>query len=686
MAESHGRRPNRLIDEKSPYLQQHAYNPVEWYPWGEEAFERARREDKPIFLSIGYSTCHWCHVMERESFEDEETARMMNEMFVSIKVDREERPDVDGVYMTAVQSLTGSGGWPLSAWLTPELKPFYAGTYFPPRPAYGRPSFRNVLTALHDAWVGQRDKVERSAAAILDAIVEQSVVAGGGEAANLRETIDRCYEQLERSYDPRYGGFGSAPKFPRPVTLEFLLRYYREYGTERALDMVSHTMRRMASGGMYDQLGGGFARYSVDAFWRVPHFEKMLYDQGQILSVCADLVRLTNDRELMRLVRQTVDYLVRDLTAPNGLFYSAEDADSEGEEGTFYVWRLDELRRALDDAEFRAVERYYEISEEGNFEHGKNVLHIGADIETVANEIGESPERTAALLESARVKLFVLRSNRPRPHRDEKILTSWNALMISGLARVSAALDEPEFARIAIRAADTLVSTMNVDGVLMHRLKDGEVKFDGYLEDYAFLAAALIDLYETTFEIRYLKEADRLVRRANDRFWDEDGGGYFMTTGDDPTVLIRSKGDYDGAEPAGNSVMALNLLRLGRIFDDRDFLERADRTVGMFASRLEKVPVAMPLMIAAAVTASHPPRQIVIAASDDAEETARLIRQVHDACIPGTALLLVGPDGPDEWLAERIDTLNGMRGIDGHAAVYVCENFVCRAPTREFAG
>lgn len=686
MSDIQDRRPNKLIGEKSPYLQQHAYNPVEWYPWGEEAFERARREDKPVFLSIGYSTCHWCHVMERESFEDEETARMMNEMFVNIKVDREERPDVDHVYMTAVQSLTGSGGWPLSAWLTPDLKPFYAGTYFPPRPAYGRPSFRTVLTALHDAWTAQREKVEGSAAAILTAITEQSVVVGGEGAPNLQETIGRCYEQLERSYDFRYGGFGSAPKFPRPVVFEFLLRYYREYGEKRALDMVSHTVRSMASGGMYDQLGGGFARYSVDIYWRVPHFEKMLYDQGGILAVCADLIRLTDDQELVRVVRQTVEYLVRDLADPSGLFYSAEDADSEGEEGTFYVWTREELRQVLDESEFQAVERYYGISEEGNFEHGKNVLHVSATLAEVAEGIGETSERVVGLLESARGKLFAVRSARVRPHRDEKILTSWNALMISGLARAAATLHDPEFARCAMYAADTIISVMNVDGNLMHRLKDGEVKFDGYLEDYAFLGAALIDLYETTFQIRYLKEADRLIRRANDLFWDDEHGGYFMTTGDDASVLIRSKSDHDGAEPAGNSVMALNLLRLGRMLDDRDLLDKADRTIGLFVSRLEKVPVAMPLMMGAALMAAHPPRQIVIAASSDTTETEALIRQVHDAYIPGTVILLVGPDGPDEWLAERIETLKGMRGIDGHAAVYVCESFVCRAPSREFTG
>jgi uncharacterized protein len=684
MEQNRDHKANRLLQEKSPYLQQHAYNPVDWYPWGQEAFDRARAENKPIFLSIGYSTCHWCHVMERESFEDPETARLMNDLFVNIKVDREERPDVDNVYMTAAQAISGSGGWPLSAWLTPDLEPFYVGTYFPPKPAYGRPSFRDALLSLHNAWTSEREKVDRSATAIMRAVRKSSVMeAAQGGAPETEAVVERCLAQLEGSFDTHRGGFSAAPKFPRPAILEFLLRCHSERQSQKALDMTLHTMRKMASGGMYDQLGGGFARYSVDPEWRVPHFEKMLYDQGQLVAAYADAYRITGEEGLARTIRHTIEYLERDLMHESGAFYSAEDADSEGEEGTFYVWRRVELEELLTPQEFDVMRQYYGITDEGNFEHGKNVLHTSATLEQVALRLGVEADDVMVILDSARGKLFTAREKRPRPHRDEKILTSWNGLMISGLARAAAALDEPHFAALACRAADYLIETMNVDGRLMHRLKDGEVRFNGYLEDYAFFAAGLIDLYEATFETKYLKEADRLVRQAGELLWDEEGGGYFMTSGDDPSVLVRSKSDHDGAEPSGNSVMAMNLLRLGRLFYDADLTSRAERTIALFTSRIAEYPIMMPLMVAAALMQAAPPRQIVIAASHDADDTRRLIRQAHADYRPGTALVLVAPDGPDEWLGGRIETLEGMGPLDGHAAAYVCEDFVCQRPVTD---
>ncbi len=673
--------PNRLLAEKSPYLQQHAHNPVDWYPWGDEAFERARAEEKPIFLSIGYSTCHWCHVMERESFEDPETARLMNELFINIKVDREERPDVDAVYMTAAQAISGNGGWPLSAWLTPELKPFYVGTYFPPRPAYGRPSFRDALNALHNAWVNEREKVLRSARSIVRAVEKNSIVVPAESGtADTDAIIALCYDQLVRSYDEHHGGFSGAPKFPRPPLLEFLLRYYQERGADQALDMTLHTMRRMASGGMYDQLGGGFARYSVDGEWRVPHFEKMLYDQGQLVAAYADAWRISRDADLERAIRHTIEYLERDLMHPDGPFYSAEDADSEGEEGTFYVWTLEQLRDILSPEGLEAVRLYYGITDAGNFEHGKNVLHTSSTIEQIAVSMGRGAADVTALLASARDLLFIERSKRPRPHRDEKVLTSWNGLMISGLARAATALDEPHYAALASRVADALIAMMNVDGRLMHRMKDGEVRIDGYLEDYAFLAAGLLDLYEATFRVDYLKEADRLVRQAGELFWDNEGGGYFMTAGDDPSILVRSKGDHDGAEPSGNSVMALNLLRLGRLFYDSDFLEKAERTISLFTSRIASYPIMMPLMVSAALAATLPPRQIVIAGPRDADDTRKLLRQAWGRYRPGTAILLAEPD---QWLFEKIPTLEGMGPVEGTSVAYVCENFACQMPVTD---
>ncbi|MCC7437896.1 MAG: thioredoxin domain-containing protein [Armatimonadetes bacterium] len=688
--------PNRLLHERSPYLQQHAHNPVDWYPWGEEAFARARNEDKPIFLSIGYSTCHWCHVMERESFEDEATATLMNELFINIKVDREERPDVDHLYMTALHSIAGSGGWPLSVWLTPELLPFYAGTYFPPRPAYGRPSFRDALRALSDAWQHQREKVLNSATAIIEAVENISQIPADSGAAPLLPIAERCFHQMQRSYDPRHGGFSTRPKFPQPSILQFLLRYHHHRGSvaettepatepsTEALAMAHHTLAMMSAGGMYDQLGGGFARYSVDEQWRVPHFEKMLYDQAQLLPLLADAYRLTGDPAMKRVARQTVEYLQRDMTSPNGAFFSAEDADSEGVEGKFYVWTMEELRGALPEPEFAALVKFYGIEEEGNFEHGQNVLHTSAAIAEVAAMVEMEVAQTEELLGLARERLFQLRQGRTRPHRDEKILTAWNGLMIGGLANAAAAFSEPQYAAIATRAAEAILETMMAEGRLMRRWKDGEAKFPGYLDDYAALAAGLLELYNATWDARWLRHAEELTRTADRLFRDDQNGGYFMAADDDPSILVRAKVDHDGAEPAGNSLMAMNLLRLGRLLDDAHFLERAEQTIHLFLNRVAEVPMMMPLMVAAGLELATPPRQVVAVAGNDREETERLLAQIHAEYLPCTQLLLIPHDGVDPWLAERIPLLAGMKPLDGHAAVYICEDFVCHAPLREF--
>jgi uncharacterized protein YyaL (SSP411 family) len=683
---------NRLINERSPYLQQHAHNPVDWYPWGEEAFARARAEGKPIFLSIGYSTCHWCHVMERESFEDAATAQLMNELYVSIKVDREERPDVDQVYMTAVQAISGQGGWPLSAWLTTDLVPYYAGTYFPPRPMYGRPSFTDALVQLHDAWTNDREKVERSASAIARAIASASaVVEDPARTAIDPGIVDACYRQLEESYDAQHGGFGSAPKFPRPSIFEFLFRYHYFNSSARALEMALETLRRMSAGGMYDQLGGGFARYSVDAEWRVPHFEKMLYDQGQLLSALADAYRMSGDAALARTIRQTIEYLERDLMVSDpsaagvGTFFSAEDADSEGEEGTFYVWTKAELAEHLDGRESEAIVAYYGITDDGNFEHGRNVLHTSATLDEVARRMGSGTGEVERVLASAREKLFRARSRRPRPHRDEKVITAWNGLAIGGLAKAATALDEPYYVELATRCARWLLENMRGDdGRLMHRMKDGEVKIAGFLDDYAFLASGLVDLYEASGDETFLEAADRLVGEAIALFWDEAGGGFYMTSGDDASVLVRTKSDHDGAEPSGNSVMAMTLLRLGRLFYDDGYQTKAERTIRMFTARVEKYPSAMPLMVAAAQTHVHPPRQIVIAsAGDDAEGAARLRSQAYAAYGPDTTIVVVSPEGPGAWLARRMEMVTDMRPVGARSVAYVCENLVCRAPTAD---
>ncbi len=691
-------RPNRLINERSPYLQQHAYNPVDWFPWGEEAFETARKEGKPIFLSIGYSTCHWCHVMERESFENPETAALMNRLFVNIKVDREERPDVDQVYMAAAQALTGQGGWPLSAWLTPELKPYYVGTYFPPRSMYGRPSFGEALAQLHNAWINERDRVESSAEAITEAVRKGSELSDAGlnlspadeatpktDADGMTELARLTFDRIARTYDAAYGGFGSRPKFPRPVVPDFLLRCYERSANRRGLDMALHTLRKMAGGGMYDQLGGGFARYSVDEEWRVPHFEKMRYDQGQLLALYADAYGITGEPDFADTIRGTVAYLERDMLHEGGAFYSAEDADSEGEEGKFYVWSRNELEEILPDpTTFDIFCRYYGITGQGNFEHGLNVLHTSDSPENIARSLGITADEVKGRLAEARGTLFTHREGRVRPHRDEKILTAWNGLVISGLARASATLNEPHFARLASGAADFVLTSMVRDGVLFRRWKEGEIKVEGHLDDYAFFIAGLIDLYQATFDPEHLAAADRLTDEAIRRFADEEGGGFFQTEGKDPNVLVRAKGDYDGAEPSGNSVMAMNLVRLGRLLEDERYREHAERTVRLFHRHVLSYPEVMPLMVSAEMLLAAPARQIVIAAApEDPDGFRRLAQQARAPYHPGTVLAAVPADGPTEWMESRTPMIAAMRPAGGKSVAYVCEDFICHAPVTD---
>lgn len=693
---SKSEKPNRLINEKSPYLQQHAYNPVDWFPWGEEAFEKARAENKPIFLSIGYSTCHWCHVMERESFEDPETATLMNDLFVNIKVDREERPDVDHVYMAAAQALTGQGGWPLSAWLTPELKPYYVGTYFPPVPMHGRPDFKHAMRQLYSAWKTENPRVQKSAESIVAAVrngIELSDVhlqtsTDTDPAASDNTMIDLCYERLLNMYDATNGGFGSQPKFPRPVILDFLFAYHQQSGNEQSRDMAVHTLRAMSSGGIYDQLGGGFARYSVDNLWKVPHFEKMLYDQGQLLSSLTDAWILTGEAEFASTIRETVTYLERDLMHDAGGFFSAEDADSEGEEGTFYVWTKEQIGEILRDANATAlVCARFGITEAGNFENGRNVLHTTLPIEDAAREAGIDTADASTILQDALKKLFDVRSRRPRPHRDEKILTAWNGLAISGLARAGMALDETRFIELARKTADFVLNNLVQDGTLYRRWKDAEVRFEGYLEDYAFLIAGLIDLYEATFDTAYLEQADNLTAAALRIFEDREGGGFFQSGTQDPSILIRTKGEHDGAEPSGNSVMVLNLLRLGKLFDDADYLAVADRTIRLFSARIAEYPDLMPLLMRAAMFRTEPTRQIILAASqDDPEGFERLTRSVRQSFHPFGVLAAVPGENPSDWMQQRMPVASAMKPVEGKSVAYVCRNFVCEAPVTDLEG
>ena len=689
------RKSNRLIHEKSPYLLQHAHNPVEWYPWGEDAFAKARTEDKPIFLSIGYSTCHWCHVMERESFESESIAAMMNDLFINIKVDREERPDVDKVYMTALQAMGENGGWPMSMFLTPDLKPFFGGTYFPPENRYGRIGFPELLQRISAIWKNDRSKVTESADSVTRFLRDLHVAMQPVETLNV-ELLKTCFDQAARSYDPQSGGFGGGPKFPRPVVFNFLLRYFHRTGDRKALEMSAHTLRQMSSGGMYDHIGGGYHRYSVDGEWRVPHFEKMLYDQAQIVIALAHVYRITRDPFYSKRIRETIAYVLRDVTSEEGAFYSAEDADSllpessgENGEGAFYVWPKNEIDILLGN-DSKVFNFHYGVEEGGNALHdpqheftGKNILYAANSMKETASFAGLNEEEIAAILERSRNKLFTARLNRPRPHLDDKIVTAWNGLMISALSQAAQALNEKEYIRAAERAATCIVENLfnQHTNILYRRYREGEAKFEGYLDDYAFLIEGLIDLYETSFNPRWLQYAVLLTEKKIDLFWDEEAGGFFDTTGKDSSILVRMKEQHDGAEPTGNAIAAMNLLRLSALTDNRDWYAKAQRTLYAFGDVLLKAPFSMPQMAAAFDFLTVPVRQIVIVGKRHDEATTRMVREVHSRFLPNTVVILVDETAWGSDFGPATPFLRSMPMIDEKPTAYVCENFVCKLPT-----
>ena len=673
--------PNRLALEKSPYLLQHANNPVDWYPWGEEAFEKARREEKPIFLSIGYSTCHWCHVMERESFESEAVADVMNRNFVSIKVDREERPDIDRIYMLFVQATTGSGGWPMSAWLTPELRPFFGGTYFPPDNRYGRPGFVAILEHIAKVWRDDRNKVLESGVQVVEQLKQHSEAASR-EGALDEKTLESAFLAFRRMFDTRLGGFGSAPKFPRPVVHNFLLRYYVRTGNEEALDMVLATLRAMAKGGMNDQLGGGFHRYSVDARWFVPHFEKMLYDQAQLAISYLEAFQISGEETFAQSARDIFEYALRDMTSPEGGFYSAEDADSvmdpahprEKGEGAFYVWTQKELEQALGQPDAAYFCYRYGVEDNGNVREdphqefgGKNILYQDYPVSQTAVFFDTTEEAAAASLEASRRKLLALRAGRVRPHLDDKILTAWNGLMISAFAKGGQVLNEPRYAAAARTAADFITGRLwePATGVLLRRFRDGDGAIAGFCDDYAFFVQALIDLYETGFERRHLDLAAAISERMIERFEDKEGGAFFSTAGGDPALVLRLKDDYDGAEPSANAAAVLNLLRLDRMLTRPAFAAQAQRALEAFAFRMANGGVSVPQMLVAYMFSEGKPRQVVLAGETDSTGLAELLRVVRSRFSPHQVVLLNHGE---------------MKAVDGKATAYVCENFTCRQP------
>ncbi len=686
--------PNKLINEKSPYLIQHAYNPVEWYPWGDEAFQKARDEDKPIFLSIGYSTCYWCHVMEREVFENEHIAKEMNKLFVNIKVDREERPDVDRVYMSALQAMTGSGGWPMSMFLTSDLKPFYGATYVPPTSKYGLPGFEDLIHQLAVGWKTRRDEVNESGENILKHIREASQnIAAASELNN--EMLLKGAQQFKNGFDDEYGGFGESPKFPRPPGINFLLRAYYRFDDSESLQMVIRTLLQMAKGGLYDHLGGGFHRYSVDRYWRVPHFEKMLYDQAQLAVNYLEAYQVTGDKYFGDITRDVLGYVSRVMTHPEGGFFSAEDAESvidpaephEKEEGAFYVWSKSEIDTLLgEDAEI--FNYFYGVNAHGNAPQGsdphsvfveKNILYKAHSLSETSNKFERSTDQINEILEDCRKSLFIAREKRPLPHKDDKILTSWNGLMISAFAKAYAVFNEPAQLEKAQKAADFILGNLynSTEKKLLHRWRDGEAKIDATLEDFSFFSQGLIDLYEASFDEKYLKHAVELSEIMINDFYDETEGGFFDTSGKDTSILVRTKEDYDSAEPTGNSVAINNLLRLSALTDNTAWYDMAYKSVLAFSGKLERMPYAMPQILVALDSLLHKPKQIIIAGGND-ETAYRMLREVQNRFMPDKVVVKIDPADA----ADSITFASKIVQSSPETTAYVCENFACKLPVK----
>lgn len=666
--------PNRLAQETSPYLLQHADNPVDWYPWGEEAFTKAKAEDKPILLSIGYAACHWCHVMAHESFEDEETAALMNELFVNVKVDREERPDVDQIYMSAVVAMTGQGGWPMTVAMTPEGKPFFGGTYYPKTPRYGMPSFQQVLVNLRQAWDNQRDKVDESAEGIANHI-SRGLVLAGQEGVLDKGLLNTAVQQMGARFDKQWGGFSDAPKFPQPMTLEFMLRAAMGTDDPKVLHMLTHTLDKMARGGMYDQIGGGFARYSVDAKWLVPHFEKMLYDNAQLARIYLHAWQVTDNPQFKRITEETLNYILREMTHEAGGFYSSLDADSEGEEGKFYVWTLDEIREILgEDADL--ISLYYDISEHGNWE-GKNIPNMPRTHTEVSQRTQLDEDELRQKIEAARDKLYTHRAQRVWPGRDDKVLTAWNGLMLAAFAEAGRVLHNEKYTAAAVKNAEFLYNTMRTpNGRLLRTWKAGsEAKYNGYLEDYAFLADGLIALYQTTFDERWFTWAHELTEMMVTHFLDENGG-FYDTSDDHEELIFRPKDVQDNAVPSGNAMAVLTLLQMNLYTGNGRYYDIAEQAVSSMYGAMAQYPTGFGQWLNAAALILNQPKEIAIVGDPKAAETHALIDTAYEEYRP-YQVVAVGTDGNMiELLAERSQ-------IDGRATAYVCENFACQLPTTD---
>jgi uncharacterized protein YyaL (SSP411 family) len=672
---------NRLINESSPYLLQHAHNPVDWYPWGDEAFEQAKKEDKPIFLSIGYSTCHWCHVMERESFENEQIAEIMNEHFISIKVDREQRPDVDQVYMNSVQLMTGSGGWPLSVFLTPDGKPFYGGTYFPPKDSYGRPGFDRLLLAIADAWKNKRQELVNSAGNLSELLKSP---AGPVEKMKLSpQILTDAFQYFQGSFDAANGGFGSAPKFPQPTNLSMLLGYWYRTGDEESLQMVEKTLDAMAKGGIYDHVGGGFHRYATDASWLIPHFEKMLYDQALLSKAYLQTYRITGNKKYAEISKEIFNYVLRDMTDPKGGFYSAEDADSEGKEGTFYIWEPKQIASVLDKEQASLFNAFYGVTEKGNFEEGKTILNIKTSIEKLGKKFNKNHKEIENIITKARVKFFQSHQKRIRPHRDDKVITGWNGLMISSLAYGGAALQEEKYIEAAKHSAEFILSTLYKEGRLMRYYRNGRVIEKAFLDDYAFMMLGLLDLYEASFDTKWLIEAKKLSEEMIELFADNENGGFFLTGKDGEKLITRTKPSSDGAVPSGNSIAALALLKLGRLTMNQHFSEQGGKVLEFFSSQLKKAPAYSAAMLTALDFRLGPTQEIVISGNVEATDTKQMLKLIHSKFLPNAVVLLHEQDKKGTAIERIIPFVKNQTTLDGKATAYVCENYVCNRPVNK---
>ena len=670
---------NRLIHETSPYLQQHAHNPVDWYPWGEEALDKARAENRPIMLSIGYSACHWCHVMEHESFENPQIAGVMNEHFINIKVDREERPDLDDIYMNAVTTMTGSGGWPMTVFLTPELKPFYGGTYFPPDDRHGRPGFPRILMAVSQFYKDRRADAEEQGNKLQERLAEFAQFTSTVDTINT-PLLDEAQDEIEGNFDRVNGGFGTQPKFPGSMSLAFCLREHVRTGKQTLLDVVTTSLRKMGHGGIYDQLGGGFHRYSVDAEWLIPHFEKMLYDNALLMRTYIEAYQFNKNPMFHRIIEETAQYIIREMLQPGGGFYATQDADSEDEEGKFFAWSPEEIHEVLGEEDGKLFCRYYGVDEGGNFEHGKSVLHVNVAIDPLAAHLNVDSNHFRKVLTEGRGKLFALREQRVKPDRDDKILTDWNALMIGSMAQAYMVLGNRAYLRAAEGSMRFILDTLCKDGRLLHVYKDGIAKLNGYLDDYAFTIGALIDLYEATFEPSWLETALSLNDTMNDQFWDDKDGAYFFTSADHEQLIVRSKNPYDNAVPSGNSVAVHNLLRLSAYTGRSDLRDKAERTLIVFHDMIKASPGGFGQLLCGLAWLQHGGQEIAVIGSPDDENTVAMLSVIRQHFRPYMVVALYDPISATQAPADLIPLLADRPQVDGKPTVYVCRNFVCQRP------